>query len=236
MIGKICSLFSKHNSVSYVRLFHSILVSLPTCFIFWSALAKRVLSLLCFTCETSYSRMSHLWQDSSFGKASQKIFMKCCNIWSCLPRSFLNWRSSLSTSFIISNSFWANSAVGAHLIFNSFWANSAVGAHWVIFLVASFLYLSSTCDLLESISNSEKKLNPCETFTLDKICNILFSGDDCKQICLQNISEYHIANLYMNSSFRYRVINHAFLTKMLLRHYGGQIKTVIEQEAGEKIE
>ena len=207
--------------MSYVRLFHSILVSLPTCFIFWSALAKRVLSLLCFTCETSYSRMSHLWQDSSFGKASQKIFMKCCNIWSCLPRSFLNWRSSLSTSFIISNSFWAN---------------SAVGAHWVIFLVASFLYLSSTCDLLESISNSEKKLNPCETFTLDKICNILFSGDDCKQICLQNISEYHIANLYMNSSFRYRVINHAFLTKMLLRHYGGQIKTVIEQEAGEKIE
>ena len=42
-------------------------------------------------------------------------------------------------------------------------------------------------------------VNHCETFTLDKLFNILFSAADFKQICLQNISEYlHLSNLFTN--------------------------------------
>ena len=84
MNEKICSSFSKHISVFYVHLFHSILVSVPTCFIFWSANLRYkrfpLHFLLCLTYETLFSQLSHLWRDSSFGKVSQKIFMKGCKI------------------------------------------------------------------------------------------------------------------------------------------------------------
>ena len=57
-------------------------------------------------------------------------------------------------------------------------------------------------------------------------------------ICHLTSCEQVISGFYYfvdNSPFRYHVTNHAFLTWMFfLRHYGGQLKTAVEQEAGEK--